>query len=210
MQDIELYFLDWDTNARSEQVQITSATTGTVLDTATVSSFHNGVYLEWAISGNVVITITKLTGSNAVLSGLFFDAAMNNDAESEIAGSGGGNSESPNAVALAAADISNTTTAGSSGDASVAATMSPFVSGSNTGLTNAPAASEVFLALEALASDTDLLTHDVAPERVSEHASDSRPNIEARASRVAMAAIDALLADQSYPTKKRFSMLGAV
>ena len=74
--DIELYFLDWDTTARSEQVQIASATTGTVLDTATVSSFHNGVYLEWAISGNVVITITKITGYNAVLSGFFFGPAF--------------------------------------------------------------------------------------------------------------------------------------
>ena len=71
--DLELYFLDWDSTARSEQVQISNAATGAVLDTETVSSFHCGVYLNWQVSGNVVITITKLAGANAVLSGLFFD-----------------------------------------------------------------------------------------------------------------------------------------
>ena len=71
--DLELYFLDWDSTARSEQVQISDASTGAVLDTETVSSFHAGVYDNWQVSGNVVITITKLTGANAVLSGLFID-----------------------------------------------------------------------------------------------------------------------------------------
>ena len=71
--DLELYFLDWDSTARSELVQISNASTGAVLDTETVSSFHSGVYDNWEVSGNVVITITKLTGANAVLSGLFFD-----------------------------------------------------------------------------------------------------------------------------------------
>jgi hypothetical protein len=72
--DIELYLLDWDgNNTRSEQIQLTSASTGTVLDTEKVSSFSNGVYLQWVISGNVVITVTKLGGPNIVLSGLFFD-----------------------------------------------------------------------------------------------------------------------------------------
>ena len=71
--DLELYFVDWDSTTRSEQVQISNASTGAVLDTETVSSFHAGVYDNWQVSGNVVITITKLTGANAVLSGLFID-----------------------------------------------------------------------------------------------------------------------------------------
>ena len=49
------------------------ANTQAVLSTQTVSSFHTGVYLSWTISGNVLITITKTGGANAVLSGLFFD-----------------------------------------------------------------------------------------------------------------------------------------
>ena len=73
--DLGLYFLDWDGNGRDEQVQITNAATGAVLDTESVSSFHSGVYLQWAVSGNVLITITNIAGpsANAVLSGLFLD-----------------------------------------------------------------------------------------------------------------------------------------
>ena len=71
--DLELYFLDWDKQGRSEQVQITNAATGAVLSTQTVSSFQSGIYLDYAISGNVLITFTKEAGTNAVLSGLFLD-----------------------------------------------------------------------------------------------------------------------------------------
>jgi hypothetical protein len=46
-----------------------------VLDTATITPFDGGVYLDWKVSGHVVITVTRLTAANAVLSGLFFDAA---------------------------------------------------------------------------------------------------------------------------------------
>ena len=71
--DLELYFLDWDSTARGEMVQISNASTGAVLDTETVASFHSGVYLDYAVSGNVNITFTRQAGANAVLSGLFFD-----------------------------------------------------------------------------------------------------------------------------------------
>jgi YDG domain/Bacterial Ig-like domain (group 3)/MBG domain (YGX type) len=72
--NLELYFLDYDTTSRSEQVVLSDANTHAVLSTQTVSSFHTGVYLSWTIAGNVLITITKQAGPNAVLSGLFFDS----------------------------------------------------------------------------------------------------------------------------------------
>ena len=71
--DIELYLLDYDSTSRSEQIVLTDANTHAVLSTQTVSSFHGGVYMDYTISGNVLITITKTGGANAVLSGLFFD-----------------------------------------------------------------------------------------------------------------------------------------
>ena len=72
--NLELYVLDYNGgNARSEKIQLSDAGTGTVLSTETVSNFSNGAYLNWTISGNVLITITKTAGANAVLSGLFFD-----------------------------------------------------------------------------------------------------------------------------------------
>ena len=74
--NLELYVLDYDKGKRSEQIQLSDAGTGTVLSTETVSGFTGGAYLNWTISGNVLITITKQAGSNAVLSGLFFDSSV--------------------------------------------------------------------------------------------------------------------------------------
>ena len=68
--DLELYFDDWDSKGRAERVQISTAS-GTVLSTETISSFTNGVYLDWKVSGNLVITITDTAGTNAVLNGVF-------------------------------------------------------------------------------------------------------------------------------------------
>ena len=75
--DLELYFLDWANRGRIEQVQVTDAASGAVLSTQTVSSFNQGVYLDFAVSGNVVITIAWQAGPNAVLSGLFLDPSVN-------------------------------------------------------------------------------------------------------------------------------------
>ena len=79
--DVTLYLLNWDNLARNEQVQITSASTGAVLSTETLSSFTGGDYLEWTLSGDVLITITNLGHPNAVLSGLFFDPAAPSDGD---------------------------------------------------------------------------------------------------------------------------------
>ena len=55
-------------------MDLLNASTGAVLDSRTVSSFSGGQYLVWDLSGNVTFRISDLTGSNAVLSGLFFDS----------------------------------------------------------------------------------------------------------------------------------------
>jgi hypothetical protein len=45
----------------------------TLLDSRAASSFINGQYLVWNLSGHVVVRITNTNPpSNAVLSGLFF------------------------------------------------------------------------------------------------------------------------------------------
>ena len=72
--DLELYLLDYDSTSRSEKIVLSDANTHAVLSTESVSSFSGGVYVNYTISGNVLITITKTGGANAVLSGLFFDA----------------------------------------------------------------------------------------------------------------------------------------
>jgi hypothetical protein len=71
--DLELYLLDWDNNGRAETVQITDAASSAVLSTQTISSFQSGEYLNYVVSGHIVITITRTAGANAVLNGLFLD-----------------------------------------------------------------------------------------------------------------------------------------
>ncbi len=73
--NLELYFLDYDARGRAETVTLSSASTDTTLNSQSISNFASGEYLVWTISGNVLITITRTAGVNAVLSGLFFDAA---------------------------------------------------------------------------------------------------------------------------------------
>jgi len=118
--NIELYLLDYDSGGRSEQVQLSDDNTHAVLDTETVANFTGGVYLSWTISGNVLITFTKQTGPNAVVSGLFFDPAPpppgnNNNAIGGGPGSGGSGSGIGLSSQLGAGtfDVKDVTTQGS-------------------------------------------------------------------------------------------------
>jgi hypothetical protein len=74
--EVSLYAVDFVNNKRSERVDVLDATTGALLSTQTLSSFQNGTYLTWNLSGNVVIKVTNLnSATNAVVSGLFFGGA---------------------------------------------------------------------------------------------------------------------------------------
>jgi hypothetical protein len=70
---VSLYLLDWDNyNGRTERVDILDAN-NTLLDSRAVSSFVNGEYLVWNLTGHVIIQVTNTNASsNAVMSGLFF------------------------------------------------------------------------------------------------------------------------------------------
>jgi hypothetical protein len=72
---IALYQLDWDSKGRSETIEAVDGDTGAALNTQTVSSFVNGTYLLWDISGHVKFVVTRSSGDNAVVSGVFFDVA---------------------------------------------------------------------------------------------------------------------------------------
>src|SRR5262249_34865838 len=67
-----LYALEWDNRGRSEAIQTVDATTEAVLDPRNISSFTNGIYLIWNISGHVRINVICTGGDNAVVSGVFF------------------------------------------------------------------------------------------------------------------------------------------
>jgi serine/threonine-protein kinase len=68
-----LYCLDWDTNSRSQTIQILDARTNKVLDTQSISSFNQGIYLRWKVSGHIKLVLTRTGIYNAVASGIFFD-----------------------------------------------------------------------------------------------------------------------------------------
>ena len=73
---VALYLLDWDSNARVTRVDVLDAATQQVLDTRTVAGFTGGQHLVWNVQGHVVFRFTNAGGPNAVLSGIFFDAAQ--------------------------------------------------------------------------------------------------------------------------------------
>lgn len=74
---VALYFLDWDNAGRALTVTITDDLNGNVqLDSRSLSSFNNGVWLVWRVSGKVTFTITQTAGPNAVVSGIFFDTPI--------------------------------------------------------------------------------------------------------------------------------------
>jgi subtilisin family serine protease len=70
---VSLYVIDWDSLGRAERVEVRDATTNTLLDSRSVSSFTNGQYLKWTVQGHVVINVIVTAGVNAVTSGVFFD-----------------------------------------------------------------------------------------------------------------------------------------
>jgi hypothetical protein len=72
---VALYGMDWDGGTRSETIQIMDANSGAQLDTRSISRFVNGIYLVWNMSGHVRVNITCTSGSNAVMSGIFFAGA---------------------------------------------------------------------------------------------------------------------------------------
>jgi hypothetical protein len=107
--DLELYVLDYDSGNRAEQIQFTNAATGAVLSTEAVTSFTGGAYLNWAITGNVRITITNSSNENAVLSGLFFDPTQVAAAVSRASTAGGATNVRASSVITTTASDKSTT-----------------------------------------------------------------------------------------------------
>jgi hypothetical protein len=71
---VALYFLDWDRSGRVQEVELLDGT-GTVRDRFTVKEFADGKYLVIGLKGYSKVRIRRVSGNNAVLSGIFFDPA---------------------------------------------------------------------------------------------------------------------------------------
>jgi tetratricopeptide (TPR) repeat protein len=72
---LAVYTLDYDNVGRAETVSILDAGTEALLDSRSLSSFSNGTYLVWNVSGHVLIRVTLTGGITTAINGLFFKAA---------------------------------------------------------------------------------------------------------------------------------------
>jgi hypothetical protein len=70
---VALYLLDWDSGARNQTITILDAVSNTVLDTRAFSSFSNGVYAIWNITGNVIVKVSPNGYAPPAVSGVFFN-----------------------------------------------------------------------------------------------------------------------------------------
>jgi hypothetical protein len=71
---LALYFLDWDQRVRHQVVDVFDAN-GTRLSSYDLQDFSRGKYLILNMQGSLQLKFTKIAGDNAVLNGIFFDAA---------------------------------------------------------------------------------------------------------------------------------------
>lgn len=70
---VSLYCVDWDNGGRKQTVEVYDQVTGTLMLSQELQNFSGGIYLNYTISGRVVIKFTKVQSYNAVVSGIFFD-----------------------------------------------------------------------------------------------------------------------------------------
>jgi hypothetical protein len=69
---LSMYFWDGSSSGRQERVDLVDLATGIILDRQMLSSFTNGVYLSWEVTGNVGVQVASYN-VNAVVSAIFFD-----------------------------------------------------------------------------------------------------------------------------------------
>jgi hypothetical protein len=76
---LALYFLDWDSDARTQDIAVYDAATDELLDQRNLAHFRGGTYFVYEVRGNVRIEIIHTGGANAILSGIFWDPPKPND-----------------------------------------------------------------------------------------------------------------------------------
>jgi hypothetical protein len=69
---VAIYCFDFDTTTRHQTVEMVDGASGTVLDTQTLTDFNGGVWLQWDLSGQILLRITRTGALNAVICGIFF------------------------------------------------------------------------------------------------------------------------------------------
>ncbi len=81
---LSLYFLDWDSTDRAQEVSVHDAASDELLDRRSYSQFNGGLYATYELSGSVRFRFLKTAGWNAVVAGIFFDTPAG-DRTSDVA-----------------------------------------------------------------------------------------------------------------------------
>ncbi|HVK24026.1 MAG TPA: ThuA domain-containing protein [Actinokineospora sp.] len=68
---VSAYFVDWDSTARRQRVELVGAGGTVVASTDLATSFNGGRWLSWTVAEPVTVRVTSTAGPNAVLSGVF-------------------------------------------------------------------------------------------------------------------------------------------
>lgn len=72
---IAIYFWDVGNGGRSQTVRISDPVTNSIYYSRTLTGFYAApLYLQWSMSGHLALDIILNSGSNAVMSGIFFGA----------------------------------------------------------------------------------------------------------------------------------------
>lgn len=71
---VAFYGVDWDNSGRAQTISVLDDDTSSVLVAAqTMSSFQNGKYLRFNVTGDVKFRVTRTAGPNVAISGFFID-----------------------------------------------------------------------------------------------------------------------------------------
>ena len=70
---VALYLADFDSQNRTEAVQVFDSHGNALTSPVMVSSFSSGKYILFDVTGNVTFTFTHVAGGSTVLAGLFID-----------------------------------------------------------------------------------------------------------------------------------------
>jgi len=73
---VAVYALDFEILGRNETINILDASSNVVLSTQSLSSFSNGVYKVWNLTGHVLIQVVNNGGQSGVVTGLFFGPSV--------------------------------------------------------------------------------------------------------------------------------------
>jgi len=71
---LSIYVIDWDSTARRQTITVTQGSSSATYDSTSLDGFSGGKYVRFEVDyGECSISITKVAGSNAVVSGIFLD-----------------------------------------------------------------------------------------------------------------------------------------